>query len=111
MKAIRLAVIGSALAVLGGCVAVPVDSGYYGDYYAPAPAYYGSPYYSSPYYGSPYYASPYFVPSVGIGIYGGSRGYRHDYRHDGRRDGNHGYRYEGRSYRRGDGRQAEPRSR
>jgi hypothetical protein len=88
MKPIRLALIGSALALLGGCVAVPVDSGYYGagpGYYAPAPAYYGAPYY---------------VPSIGIGIYGGSRGYRYE----GRRDRDHGYRDGRGSYRPEDGR-------
>ena len=111
MKPIRLAVIGSALAVLGGCVAVPVNPGYYGDpngYYAPAPAYYGTPYYGTPYYGSSYYGTPYFGPSIGIGIYGGSRGYhrdyRHDYHHEGRRDRDPGYRNDGRGYRGGDGR-------
>ena len=51
----------AVLAMLGGCVAVPVGPGYYAEppgYYA-APAYYG--------------------PSIGIGVYGGRRdfGRRH----------------------------------
>ena len=70
MKPIRLTLIVSALAVLSGCVAVPVDPGYYGDprgYYGADPAYYGAPYYG---------------PSIGIGIYGGSRSYRDGWRRD-----------------------------
>ena len=82
MKPIRVTLIATALAVLGGCVAGPVDSGYYGNgYYAPSGGYYGSPYYG---------------PAIGIGIYGG----RHYYRDGGRRDHDHGYRHGGR---RGDG--------
>ena len=77
MKVIRVTLIASALAVLGGCVAVPVDSAYYGQpgYYAPAPAYYGPAYYG---------------PSIGIGVYGGSRGYRYWGRRDHDRDDRHG---------------------
>jgi hypothetical protein len=62
-----------ALAVLSGCVAVPVAPGYYGGppgYVAPAPMYYGAP--------------AYYGPTVRFGIYGGSgggygRGYGHGY--------------------------------
>ena len=53
----------SALALLSGCVAVPVNSGYYdapGPVYAAPPVYYGAP--------------AYYGPSIGIGIYGGYRG-------------------------------------
>jgi len=59
MKMIKVAFVVSALALLGGCVAVPVDSGYYGGapaVYAPAPVYFG--------------------PTIGIGLYG-SRGHGH----------------------------------
>ena len=65
MKLIRLSIVVSALALFSGCVAVPVNSGYYGAgpvYSTPAPVYYGPPAY-------------YYGPSIGIGIYGGSRGY------------------------------------
>jgi hypothetical protein len=57
MKIIRVTIVLSALAVLAGCVAVPVGPGYYGGppgYYA-APAYYG--------------------PAFSIGIFGGGRGH------------------------------------
>jgi hypothetical protein len=66
MKIIRLGLVVSALSLLGACVAVPVNSGYYGGppaAYAPAPAYYAPP--------------VYFGPSFGIGIYGGGRGRGH----------------------------------
>ena len=65
MKLIRVTFVVSALAVLSGCIAVPVSPGYYGGspgYSAPAPAYYAP--------------SAYYGPSIGIGIYGGRRGYR-----------------------------------
>ena len=68
MKLIRATFVVSALAVLGGCVAVPVNPGYYAGspgYYAPAPAYYVPP--------------VYYGPSIGIGIYGGRRGYGRGY--------------------------------
>ena len=72
MKRVRVAFVLSMLAVLamlGGCVAVPVNPGYYGEspgyYYAPAPAYYGPP--------------VYYGPSIGIRIYGGRRGYGRGY--------------------------------
>ena len=61
MKIARTALIVTALAALGGCVAVPVGGGYYGaapGYYAPAPAYYAPP--------------VYYGPSVGVGVYGRS---------------------------------------
>lgn len=64
MKLIKLTFVVSALVLLSGCVAVPVNSGYYGSepvYVAPAPLFYG--------------------PSIGIGIYGGGRGYRGGYRY------------------------------
>ncbi len=66
MKLIKSALIVSALAALGGCVAVPVGPGYYSEspgYYTPAPAYYPPPVYHG--------------PSVGIGVYRGWRGGRH----------------------------------
>jgi len=64
MKLIRVAFVVSALALLGGCIAVPVSPGYD----AGSPAYYAPP--------------VYYGPSIGIGIYGGGRGYgrRHGYR-------------------------------
>jgi hypothetical protein len=71
MKLVGVTLVVSAAAVLSGCVAVPVGPGYYaappGYYEVPAPAYYGPAYYG---------------PSIGIGIYGGRRGYGrgHGYR-------------------------------
>lgn len=63
MKLKRMTIVVSALTLLaglGGCVAVPVSSGYGAPgYYAP-PAYYG--------------------PSIGIGIYGGRHGYGRGWR-------------------------------
>ena len=71
MKLIRVTFVVAVLAVLGGCMVVPVNPGYYGGspgYYAPAPAYYAPP--------------VYFGPSIGIGIYGGMRGgYGRGYRY------------------------------
>ena len=93
MTPIRVTLIASAMAVLGGCVAVPVDRGYYGQPHG--------------YYGAPYYEPAYYGPSIGIGIFGGSRYHRHGWRdhdhdrHDGRRDGD-GRRWD--DGRRGDGR-------
>lgn len=52
----------TALAALGGCVAVPVQPAYYEPapvVYAPAPVYYGPP--------------AYYGPSVRFGFYGGRR--------------------------------------
>jgi hypothetical protein len=62
MKLIRTVFVVSALAALGGCLAIPAGPGYYAAppvYYAPPPAYYG--------------------PSIGIGIYGGRGGYGRGY--------------------------------
>ena len=64
MKLIRLTFVVSTLALLTGCVAVPVNSGYYGSgpvVYAPAPVIYAPP--------------VFYGPSIGIGIYGGRSGY------------------------------------
>ena len=44
MKLIRVTLVVSALAVLGGCIAVPVGPGYYGGY--PGPVYYSEPAYN-----------------------------------------------------------------
>jgi len=52
MKMIRLTMLVAMLAVLGGCMVVPVTPG--------PPA---------------YYAPAYIGPSIGIGIYGGGRGH------------------------------------
>lgn len=69
MKPIRAMLIVSALAVLGGCMVVPVNPRYYGPavYAAPGPVYYGAP--------------TYYRPSIGLGNYGGGRGYSRGYRH------------------------------
>jgi hypothetical protein len=74
-KRAQLILIVSALTVLGGCVAVPVEPGYYEPapvVYVPAPVYYG--------------------PSIRFGIYGGGHrhGHRHGHHHGGRRG--HGHR-------------------
>lgn len=68
---VKLAFIAAALATLGGCVAVPVEPGYY----EPAPVYYGPPAYYGPrvYYGPPVY----YGPSIYFGIHGGRHGHRH----------------------------------
>lgn len=66
MKIIRVAIVASALALLSGCVAVPVAPAY-----AEAPGYYGPPVYVG--------------PTIGIGIVKGrhhhghfrGRGFRH----------------------------------
>jgi hypothetical protein len=63
MKTIKVTFLVAMLAVLGGCMVVPVAPGPPA-YYAPAPAYYSAP--------------GYYGPSIGIGIYGGGgygRGY------------------------------------
>jgi hypothetical protein len=81
MKLVRITFAVSVLAMLGGCMVVPVNPGYYAGspgYYAPAPAYYAPP--------------VYYGPSIGIGIYGGRRGYGRGY---GIYGGRHGY---GRGY-------------
>jgi hypothetical protein len=56
MKTIKSMLVVAALAVLGGCMVVPVAPGAYG----------GSPGYYAPSY--------YYGPSVGFGYYGGGRG-------------------------------------
>lgn len=73
-KPVQLIVIVSALTVLGGCVAVPVQPGYYEPapvVYVPAPAYYG--------------------PSVSFGFYGGG-GRGHGHYRGGRHGGHRGHR-------------------
>ena len=60
MKIIRAGFIVSALAILAGCVAVPVGPGYY----AGPPGYYAPGYYAPP---------AYYAPPVTIGIFGGGR--------------------------------------
>jgi hypothetical protein len=59
----KVFIIVSALTVLGGCVAVPVQPGYYEPpvVYVPAPVYYGPP--------------AYYGPSISFGFYGGRGGY------------------------------------
>jgi hypothetical protein len=52
MKIFKVTLLVSTLSLLGGCMVVPVSPG--------PPA---------------YYAPAYYGPSVGIGIYGGGRGY------------------------------------
>ena len=61
MKLIRVTLLVSALAALGGCMVVPVSPGYD----AGGPGYYAPP--------------VYYGPSIGIGIYGGRHGYGHGY--------------------------------
>lgn len=56
MKIIKFASVASAVAVMAGCVAVPVGPGYY----AGPPGYYAPP--------------VYYAPSFGIGVYGGGGG-------------------------------------
>ena len=72
-KPVKAVLIISVLAALGGCVAVPVQPGYYEPapvVYVPAPVYYGPP--------------AYYGPSISFGIYGGGGGHsRHG--HGGRR--------------------------
>ena len=58
---IRVTFVVSALAMLGGCVAVPVDSGYY----AGSPGYYAAP--------------AYYGPSIGVEVSGDGRGYGRSY--------------------------------
>jgi hypothetical protein len=68
MKITKLTFVALAIALLSGCVAVPVNSGYYAPapvYATPAPVYYGQP--------------AYYGPSIGIGIYGGYRGHGRGY--------------------------------
>jgi len=58
MKMIKVTLLAAMLAALGGCMVVPVNAG--------PPA---------------YYAPAYYGPTVGIGIYGGGRGYGRGYGH------------------------------
>jgi len=70
-NALRMVVIVSGLTALGGCVAVPVQSGYYEQgpaVYAPAPAVYVAP---PVIYGPPVY----YGPSIHFGIQGGRGGH------------------------------------
>ncbi len=69
MKLARVTFVVSALTVLGGCVAVPVNSGYVESpgYYVPAPVYYVPP--------------VYYGPSIGIEVYGGRRGHGRGHRY------------------------------
>ena len=70
MKLLKPLLIVSALAALGGCVAVPVGPGYYSagpGYYTPEPAYYPP--------------SVYYGPSVEIGVSRGWGGGRHRHYH------------------------------
>ena len=67
MKPLKALVAASAVALLGGCVAVPYDSGYYAaspGYYAPAPVYVAP-------------APRYYGPSVSFGYSYGRGGYGH----------------------------------
>lgn len=64
-KSIQALSLLTALVLLGGCVAVPVQPGYYeprAAVYVPAPVYYGPP--------------AYYGPSVRFGVYGGWHGHR-----------------------------------
>jgi hypothetical protein len=64
--------IASACAVLGGCVTVPADPGYYEPapaVYVPAPVYYGPRFY----YGPPVY----YGPSIHFEFRGDRRRHRH----------------------------------
>jgi hypothetical protein len=64
MKLLKMTFVLSALAFLGGCIAVPVNSGYYDAapaYGPPAPVVYGPP--------------VIYGPTIGFGLYGGGRGY------------------------------------
>jgi hypothetical protein len=64
MKIIKASLVVSALAVLAGCVAVPVGPGYN----AGPPGYYAPGYYAPP---------AYYGPSVSIGVFGGERFHGH----------------------------------
>lgn len=73
VKRMRMAVVGSALAMLSGCVVLPLDAGYPG-YYSGDPAAQAYPGGAPAYYGPSYY----YGPAVGVGVYGRYR-YRHRY--------------------------------
>lgn len=71
VRVLRVLLIASALAALGGCVAVPAQPGYYEPapvVYVPAPVYYGPPL---------VYGPTYFGPSIHLGYSRGwgGRGY------------------------------------
>ena len=80
MNITKLTLLVSALALLGGCVAVPATSDYYmdsGGYYGPAPAYLApAPLYMSP---APWYIAPptvYFGPRVIVRPHAGGGNHR-----------------------------------
>ena len=77
-KPFRVLLIVSAFVALGGCVAVPLQPGYYepAPVYVPAPAYYGPPL---------VYGPTYYGPSIRFGFYGGHGG--HGYHGGGRGHG------------------------
>ena len=58
MKLIKVTFVAAMVALVSGCVAVPVNSGYY----EPAPYVHAPP--------------VYYGPSIGFGVYGGYRGNR-----------------------------------
>jgi hypothetical protein len=62
MNIIKVTFVLSALAILAGCVAVPVEPGYYGG----PPGYYPPAYYPPP---------AYYGPSFSFGFFGGGRGH------------------------------------
>ena len=64
MKIFKVMFVVSALALLAGCVAVPVDGGYYGG----APGYYAPRYYAPP---------AFYAPSFSIGVVRGGHSHRH----------------------------------
>lgn len=70
-KPVKVMLIVPVLAALSGCIAVPVQPGYYEPapvVYVPAPVYYGPP--------------VFYGPSISFGFYGGGHGH---YGHGGRR--------------------------
>ncbi len=81
MKIIKISLVLSAMAILGGCVAVPVEPGYA----AAPPGYYAPP--------AVYYAPPAIIaPSIGFGFYGSSRSHHGARSHSGGRSGTRGHR-------------------
>lgn len=74
MKIIKISFMLSAIAILGGCVAVPVGPGYG----AAPPGYYAPP--------AVYYAPPAMIaPSIGFGFYGSGRSHSGTRSHSGGR--------------------------
>jgi len=72
MNIIKISFVLSAMAVLGGCVAVPVEPGYA----AGPPSYYAPP--------AVYYAPPAIIaPSIGFGFYGSGRSHSGARSHNG----------------------------